>query len=303
LLYLSKNIVHRVERESGIPVSLGIGRTKTLAKAANYIAKKESRWDGVFNITEANRHRILASIPVDEVWGIGRQSATKLKDLGITNTYHLSQQDPLFFKKKFNKVLASIILELRGIAILNLEEDLKPKKQIMRSRSFGKVVNDYHELRQALTTHTVKALEELRSQKSIARAICIFLQTSRFSDFFQAYHHEMVMKLPVATDNTEQFLRAIAKGLCTIYQKNVNYKKAGIILTEISQKTCFQMDLFAYEDKKTQRRMELLDQINRKLGTGTLRYASEGFKHAWQMRSGYRSPSYTTLWSELPRVE
>ncbi len=300
---LGRTVVKRISQGTGIPVSLGIGPTKTLAKIANHIAKKEKNHHGTFNILHAEKKVILSAISIEEIWGIGSRWAEQLRILKIENAYQLSQQDPDTFKKRFNKVLASIILELNGIVMHPLETVRKPKKQIMVSRSFGKTVTTMPELTQAIAAHTTQALEKLRRQKSMAKVITVFLQTDRFTGQDSSYHHPVTLKIPMAVDNTERFLKAALQGIQHLYLAGLKYKKSGVIISYISQKEKEQMDIFHPRDLKAERRMVALDKINERIGPGSLRYAIEGFEKPWRMRSLYRSPCYTTCWSELPWVK
>lgn len=298
-----RKIVKRITEGIGIPVSLGIGPTKTLAKIANHIAKKEDEYGGTFNILEVTQSQILSAIAVEDVWGIGPRWATQLRILGIKNAYQLSQQDPVVFQKKFNKILASIILELNGVSTFPLETKKKPKKQIMVSRSFGRTVTELREIKEALASHTTQALETLRKQGSVAQTIFVFLQTNRFSHPTNSYHHEICLNLPIATDDTKAFLKAALQGAAHLYSSNTSYKKAGVVINKISQKNALQMDLFYPTSKKSEKMIQVLDKINTKMGQGTLKYAVDGFKKPWHMRSAFRSPCYTTCWADIPVVK
>lgn len=299
---LGKKITQTVYQCTGIPVSLGIGSTKTLAKVANHVAKKNKKYDGVFDIHYMNtqaRDDILSQFQLQDIWGVGINWAYKLNQLGIVNAGQLSKQNPLVFRKRFNSILAGTILELQGIPVQDLEEELQPRKQIMVSRSFGKIVTEFQELEQALATHITRALEKLRDQGSVAKAISIFLQTSRFcSD--EPYHHQKTIELSAPSQDTRVFLKVASRVLKSLFCKNLNYKKAGIVLLEISSKRLCQLDLFTEREEKSEPLMTLLDQINITLGQGTVRFAVEGYQKGWGTHSLHRTPRYTTCWSELP---
>ncbi len=299
---VGKNIVATVFKWTGIPVSLGIGSTKTLAKAANYIAKNQKKTGGVFNIEGDCKHNFLAKIDISEIWGIGQRWTYQLNQLGIENAKQLSEQDPLYIQKRFNITLGTTVLELKGIPVQKIEGNPRPRKQIIVSRSFGKTITDPSELRESLSLYTTRALEKLRDQNSVAKSIQIFLQTNRFKDP-QNHHAGITLKLPIPSQNTIEFLKAAITGLNKIYDPNAYYKKAGVILTEITDQKMSQFDFFSKSDEKATKLMALIDTVNKRMGRGVIRFGSEGFQKKWFMRSLSRSPNYTTKWSELPKVK
>lgn len=300
---LAETLVKTIFQWTGIPVSLGIGPTKTLAKIANRIAKKNKQTNGVFEVTELNVHHILNQTQIEEVWGIGRRWGYRLNQMRIQNALQLSQQNVAAIQKQFNTILASTILELKGEAVYDIETNIKPKKQIMSSCSFGKNVTDITELKEAIASHTTRSLEELREQGSIARTITVFLETNRFQTPNQEYHFQTKITLPFSSQDTKIFLKTALQGLDKIYCKHKIYKKAGIVLSEISQEANRQLDLFYEPDINSEKRMKLLDSINYVMGKGTLRFAVEGYKKFWHPRKLNRSPRYTTDWSELLKVK
>jgi len=299
LTTFGRKVVQRVTEDIGIPVSLGIGPTKTLAKVANHIVKNEGCYDGVFNLSATKRAAILPSVAIEDIWGIGRRWTSQLKALGIENAYQLSQQAPVFFQRKFNKILAAIIVELNGTSVFPLEPERKPNKQIIVSRSFGRIVTEQMELKQAVTSYTTQALEKLRKQGSVAKRISVFLQTNRFTATQEPYHHEIDLELPVASDDTREFLKIALIGVEKLYSIGKKYKKSGVVITNISQKNAIQMDLFSPRDEQSEKRMAVLDKINAKMGQGVIRYAAEGFDKSWQARSSYR-PSLIDLPFDAP---
>jgi len=299
-----ENLVKTIQQWTGIPVSLGMGSTKTLAKVADHIAKKNKMGSGVFKINATNREHVLAQFKIEDVWGIGKNWATKLNQRGIVNAYELSQRTYPELQKQFNKTLASTALELQGIPIHKIETIKKLKKEIMVSRSFGRMLTDYDSLREAIATHTAQAIQRLRSQHAVAKTITIFLQTNRFQQPKQPYHYDTLIELPIPSQDTRDFLKAAEQGLKQLYKsKPLAYKKAGVILREISSKGKGQIDLFSTADPKAVAQIEVLDRINRTFGKGTCRFAVEGYTKAWLGQSRDRSRAYTTCWSELPIVQ
>ena len=305
LAALGKNIVKTIHQWTGIPISLGIAPTKTLSKVANRLAKKNPHYQGVVDIAELNIENVLKGLPVEEVWGIGHAWAEKLNQLGIRNAYQLSEQDPILLQKRFNRVLATTAQELKGIPVYGIEEEIPPRKQIIVSRSFGQVVTQYSDLREALATHATRALEKLRDQGSLAQSISVFVQTCRFTEPGRPYHHHITVNLPIPSQDTRVFLKAIVKALNQLFVSGFKYKKAGVILMDISPKSSRQLDLFFESDmeEKSEVLMGLLDDVNGKVGQGSLRFALEGYQKQWRMRSLRRSPCYTTDWSQLLRVK
>ena len=175
--------------------------------------------------------------------------------------------------------------------------------QIIVSRSFGKPVNNLKALKEAISSHLTRAMEKLRSQNSVAESLTVFIQTNRFQTSFEGYHHQLSFELPLPSHDTQEFLKIALSTVERLFCKGLNYKKAGVVLSDISQKGERQFDLFEACPEKTGKFMELLDHINQKMGQGKLRYAIEGYEKDWQMQSSHRSPCYTTRWDELPVVK
>ena len=286
---------------TGIPVSVGIGATKTLAKVANRMAKKNLFHGGVFELKEDRRIEALKALSIEEVWGIGSRWGKSLRSLGIQTAYDLTEQDYRHIQKQFNVVLARTALELGGLSCMPLEV-MVPRKQIRVSRSFGERITKYEPIREALSSFTARAAEKLRAQGSLTQAILVFIQTNRFNEKEPQHHQSIVMQLPVATDDTIMLLKAARKGLEKIYKPNHRYKKTGIILLDLTREANGQNDLFFEANPKRQALMEALDQCHEWFGRKSLHFASEGVKCAWQGRRGYVSAHQTTSWENLPKV-
>ena len=291
----------------GLPVCVGIAPTKTLAKLSNHVAKKREQHQGVFDysrLSQQEQDELLASIEVGEVWGIGRRLSERLTRMGIETVKDLRDADTKTVRRQFGVVVERTVLELRGVSCLDLEEVAQAKQEIVSSRSFGKLVVKLDDLQQAVASYTVRAAEKLRRQHSVAGALQVFLQTNPHKTGEPQYHPSIVIPLIEPTADTGLLVSHAMRGLKRIYKPGYRYQKAGVMLMELSDAKTSQPDLFSHaseqDRQKSQRLMETLDRINRKMGRGTLRLAAEGFQHAWKIRTDYPSPRYTTRWAELP---
>lgn len=298
-------IKERMKDWLGLPVCVGIGSTKTLAKFANHLAKKNSRFSGVCDLSTMPKdrlYRLMSEIDVDEVWGIGRNISKKLNQIGINTVLDLTQASPQYIRIHFGVVMERVCYELRGVSCLKLEEVEPPKKQIIASRSFGKLVISLEELAESVATHVARAAEKLREQGSVTGAVQVYIQTNPHKMNEPQYSQSIFVPLPDTTDNTLQLTDAAMIGLKQIYRKGYRYKKAGVMLALISDKPNQQQSLFEDIDTKgkSANLMGALDKLNQRFGMGTVRTARTGTKQKWQMRSGNRSKSYTTKWDQLP---
>lgn len=304
----SQTIRRTVHQWTGIPVSIGIGPTKTLAKVANHLAKKNPTCEGVLNLNVlGDLTPILDSVPVQDVWGIGRRWSERLHQLGIHTARQLRDADNSRLKKQFNVVLARTAQELGGIPCIELEEAQPDRQQIISSRSFGERLEDIEDLRQAVTHFICRAAEKLRRQNLQAGQVSVFIHTSPHSkdpvrDPY--YKNSRGTRLAIPSDNSGELVQTALRLLDGIYRPGFRYMKAGIMLSELSSRQHQQTDLFAPMLKKADNRklMAALDGINHKMGKGTLRYGSEGFGGNWQMKQNRKSPNYTTRWDELAVV-
>lgn len=305
LLAYAQGIVQTVRRWLGLPVSIGIGPTKVLAKVANRIAKKQKIAGGVVTLLDSNRQaEALAGLDVADLWGIGPRWAAKLRALGIDTALRLRESDPPHLRALFGVVVERLVYELRGIPCLALEEIAPPKQQIIASRSFGKPVTALDELQQAVAMHVTRAAVKLRRQGSEARGLQVFLSTNPFVLDDPQYHHTGTLELPAPTADTGLLIGQAMRGLATIYREGYRYKKTGIMLWSLSPAHRRQGALFGAGDgERSQRLMQTLDAVNARMGRGTLRFGTEGFQRSWAMRQERRSPAYTTQWSDVPVVK
>lgn len=302
-----QQIRHRIKHWTGLPVCVGVGASKTLAKLANHIAKKNMQFNGVCDLNampSQEQDAWLGRIEVGEVWGIGRRLAPQLQEIGIQTVLDLKKADTATLNSKFSVVMEKIIRELNGVVCIELEDMAAPKKQIISSRSFGTPVTDLKSLEQSITLYVSRAAEKLRRQQSYAGSIHIYIRTSPFNEVEPHYSNSMTIPLPEQTDDTMQLTRVALWGLRRIYRSGYRYQKAGVMLSEIIGREGRQIDLFqsAARSSKSGRLMTVLDQINALMGKQSLKLASEGFRQPWKMKQGNKSPAYTTCWDELPVV-
>lgn len=303
-----RQVKQAVKETTGLPVCVGIGASKTLAKFANHLAKKHPQFSGVCDVNAMSREALyqwMSETEVGEVWGIGRQIAKKLKVQKIQSVFDLLQTSPQAMRQQFGVVMERLCYELRGVSCLKLEEVTPAKQQIIASRSFGKLVTSQTELAQSVATHAARAAEKLRSQDGVTGALTVFIQTNPFKQNEPQHHQSITIPLAEATDNTLTLTNAALAGLQRIYQPHFRYKKAGVILNLISDKPTMQQSLFedVQSKGKSASLMKAVDAINTRFGNAVIRSAAAGTHHtkqAWQMRSNNRSPNYTTQWDELP---
>jgi DNA polymerase V len=296
-----RRIQQTVRRWTGIPVSVGIGETKALAKIAQHIAKKSPKTGGVLNLVGSpHREQALARTPVEDVWGVGWRFTKFLHRQGILTALDLSRAEDSWVKKHMTVVGLRLVRELRGEPCISMDAAPPPKQQICVSRSFGKLVTSRREMDEAIAEYTSRAAEKLRRQHSAAGAIMVFLMTNRFRDEPQ-FSDSTVIELPVPSDCTQELIRYATAGAGRLYQTGYRFYKAGVVLTALVPDSAVQLDLFDTKDRAGARRlMRALDEVNSRLGAGTLRYAAAGTVQRWRTKFKRRSPRYTTRWDELP---
>ncbi len=293
-----------VMRDVGIPVCVGIAPSKTLAKLANHVAKKDPARGGVcdFNrMTAAELDSLLGSIEAGEVWGVGRRSADRLRALGIHSVLDLKRAPPKQLRAGFSVVVERIVAELNGVACLELDQIAAARQQIICSRSFGTLTSHLPDLEQAVVAYTTRAAEKLRQQRSLAGAIEVYIRTNPHRD--QDPQHQQAVLLPLAepSDDTRVFCRAALHGLRRLYRPGHAYQKAGVMLSGIVPAAARPRTLFddAPGRERSQALMTTLDRINRSMGSGTIRLLGAGSGQRWAMRRQNVSKRYTTEWDEL----
>lgn len=307
LIAYGQQMRKHILRWTGLPVCVGIGSTKTLAKLANHCAKKRTAFNSVCNFNTMNDtelNQILSEIAVGEVWGVGRKLAPKLNALGIHSVLDLKQADPEQLRQQFSVVMEKTIRELNGTVCIEMEEIAPPKKQILSSRSFGHPVRDYQSLAESITLYMSRAAEKLRKQQSFAGSVYVYIRTSPFREQDPFYSNGMTIPISSPTNDTMQLVNIALWILKRIYKPNYNYAKAGVMLGELVPAQGVQSDLFSIvqTSPKSEKLMTTMDAINRKMGKESIKLASEGFKKPWKMKQESKSPSYTTKWDELLKV-
>ena len=289
-----------------LTVGVGIAQTKTLAKLANHAAKQWQRQTGgVVDLSNIERQRkLMALLPVDEVWGVGRRISKKLESMGIDTVLKLADTDIRFIRKHFNVVLERTVRELRGEPCLGLEEFAPVKQEIVCSRSFGGRITEYHEMRQAICSYASRAAEKLRGEHQYCRFISAFVKTSPFALTEPYYGNSASVKLLTPTQDSRDIIAAATKCLDATWKDGHRYQKAGVMLGDFYSQGVAQLNLFDDNAprKNSEKLMEVLDHLNAKDGRGTLYFAGQGIQTAWQMKREMLSPRYTTRYCDLLQV-
>jgi DNA polymerase V len=289
-----------VKRDVGIPVSIGVAPSKTLAKLASEVAKKQ---EGVLVLDdEEHIDALLDALPTSEIWGIGGRRAEVLaKRFKIRTALELKRADIGAMRRALSVVVARTVLELRGISCLPLEQVREPKKEICTSRAFGHKVRELSELKEAIATYACRAAEKLRQQQSVAARVLVFLHTNPFAEDLPQYHRSCLVSL-TATDDAMMLVKVAHAGIEALYKPGYLYHKAGVVLMHLSAADAVQGSLFELADPQRVEVMAVMDAINRRFGRDTIRLAATGLKRPWAMRQKSRSPRYTTHWEEIPTL-
>ena len=302
---MGQSIRYRVRKWTGLPVCVGIGSSKTLAKLANHIAKKQPHFNGVCDLAsmpQAQIDLLLAGIEVGEVWGVGRRIGLQLHATGIKTVKALRDAPPAWLRAKFGVVMERIGNELRGASCLALEEISAPRKQIISSRSFGQLIHTLPELSESVASHASRAAEKLRSQNAVCGAIQVFVQTNPFREQDPQYSNSITIPLPNESSDTRLLVRAALFGLKRIYRRGYAYKKARVMLSGVAAGSVRQASLLPRHGngEKSERLMQALDKLNQIYGRNTVSIFSVGTDKSWAMRRKNVSPCYTTQWKDVP---
>lgn len=300
---LCQAIVVKIKQYTGIPVSIGIGPTKTLAKVANYYGKKNGL--AIYDLRASkDQESALTTLDVGDIWGIGKRMAIRLNEIGIFKAKELREADYKMIRKAFGVIGEKIVHELNGISCLELETIFKAKKNIMISRSFGGPVTEIEELEEALSTYAARACVKMRAQNSKLQGIVVFLITNWHNKDQPFYKNSSSLHFDLATDNTIQIARYAKQCLQRIYKPGYRYKKVGIILLDLVSNSYEQASLLTDSASQTKNShiMKVVDSINKKMGKNSLFLASQGIKREWQMKSAKRSWNFTSDWNQLMLV-
>ena len=301
---LARELRERVLRWVGIPTCVGIAPTKTLAKVANFIAKKRPQYCGVCDLRSSQvRAELLPTVPVEEVWGIGGASSAKLVKLGIQTAADLAALEPDDARALMTVTGGRTVYELRGISCLPLELMEPTRKGIAVTRSFGKPVTSWPEMREALASYATRAAEKMRRHKVAAENIFVFMHTNTFNnDPF--YSNGASARFAETTNDTGEVVALAVRLGKRLWRDGFRYSKCGVMITELLPEAVQQPALWSELDReRRERAWKTVDQINAKLGRGTVRILSAGPKDsAWKLRAEHLSPRWTTRWEELPLV-
>ncbi|MAK16649.1 MAG: hypothetical protein CMQ70_01610 [Gammaproteobacteria bacterium] len=292
----------RIKDWIGVPVSIGIAPTKTLAKLANKVAKDDPRFDGVVILSEPRviRH-FLKSMPIEKIWGIGRKLTAKLENIDIKTAYDLSQVDSRLIGDNFNVVLERTVRELKGQSCITLHDFMEPKKQIMVSRSFGKSIRSKSILSEAISFHASRAAEKLRYEKQKCRLITAFIRSNRFNTRVRQIYAAKSFELVHPTDDTRIIIKNANRILDQIFADGYQYAKAGVLLSDFTDKYGYQMSLFdkKRDEKMASRLMQTVDHINL-MEIAKIGFGNQGYRNTWRMKREIKSKRYTTKIKEIP---
>jgi DNA polymerase V len=289
---------------TGLPVSIGVAPTKTLAKAASEYAKKTLDSSGAFVVTDDNRGDLLRWLKVKDVWGVGRALGPKLLQRGVSTAYDLTQVSEVWAAKQMSIRGLKTVKELKGDSCLPLESEVEPQQSIARTRSFGHNVRDYYQLEGAVATFAAQAAVKLRAQNEVASGVMVFVRTPH--NFEAGRGSSTVVQLTQPTSNTGELITAALRGLQVIHDPDFAYKRAGVALVGLVPKGAWQLSLLqdiSHVDKGAAL-MRSVDQLNTKYSTRLIRHGSEHPElTGWHSKHQRRSPAYTTSWSDLPIIK
>ena len=315
---LGIHIQAAVFRSTGIPVGVGFGKSKTLSKVANYIAKKSKR--GVCCIHDYDENKVLKTFFVNNLWGVGRGFTQRLKKLNIHTAYQLKEAPPGMIKKILHIWGERIQLELQGVPCIPLEKEKDKNKSIISSKSFGHKITDFHYLEAAIATNMTRAGEKMRAQKLKVKRLSIFLITNRFKD--PQYYHEMMIDLPVYSSATSYIMPYLKNGLKKLFKVDKIYSKSGVVCHDLCDDASIQDSLYqknreavnlinanqqcrvGIQQNQLDQLMKSCDNINQKWGRGTIKLACMALPETpWLMNREYSSKHYTTSWFDIKTVK
>ncbi|EIS3744281.1 translesion error-prone DNA polymerase V subunit UmuC [Aeromonas hydrophila] len=306
LVAYGRQIRERVQQWTGLTVGVGIGPTKTLAKLANYAAKKWPATGGVVDLRdEARRARLMAITPIEEVWGIGRRLTAKLESQGIRTMAELVAADPKILRRQYGVVVERTVQELRGLPCADLEQLAQAKQQIICSRSFGERITQIGPMHQALAGYMERAAEKLRAEGMCCSHVTLFIRTSPFSDKASYYGNQVSNRLAMPTYDTRALLAQIPALLPRIWRDEQRYQKGGVMLADFTPMGMQQGDLFAgyQQAPRSEALMQVIDKINQE-GIGRVYFGTRGRDASeWMMKREQLSPRYTTNISEIPAAK
>jgi len=299
-----KLIKTAVQKYTGIPVSIGLGPTKTLAKIANKFAKKDPSETGVFAITDRQQlANLLATVDIVDIWGIGRHHGTRLKRQGIHTAQELQNRADAWIRKQLTVTGLRTVMELRGIPCITLEKTAPSKESICTSRSFGQAVETLDDLQEAVATYTAQAAYKLRDAGLRTTVLDVFVRTNSFKKGEPQYCNRRTLVLPAPSAHTGTLIKFALASLRAIYRSGYRYQKAGVLLSGLVPENYEQLRLFDIPTSRTTSLMTAVDRINKRWGRDTIQVAAAGLAKRWRFRQLKKSPAYTTRWSDIPTVK
>jgi DNA polymerase V len=295
-----EEIKRKVEQWTGIPVSVGFAPTKSLAKAANRIAKKfPKETKGVYCIDDdEKRIKALKWLKIGDVWGIGRQHSKRLQSYGVNTAFEFTQQSDSWVRGIMSVVGLRLKKDLEGEAALELES-YQDKKSIATTRTFEQMHTTYEPLKERVTTFAVSCAEKLRKQKSHCNAITVFLQTNRHREDLYQYSPSIVVKLPYPTNSSLEIAHFAITGLQKMFKEGYQYKKAGVVVMDFTPERSHQLNLFENSNPKHKALMQTIDRLNNSIGQQKVKLASQDLDRTWKMKQEKLSPRYTTQMNEI----
>ena len=294
----------KVIKGTGIPISIGTAPTKALTKVANKIAKKfTDKTGGVYVInTEEKRVKALKWTKIEDVWGIGRKHSERLKARNVFNAYQFTQLPDDWVRKNMSVVGLRLKHDLQGISTLDLET-VSDKKMIATTRSFERMITNYADIKERVSTFAISCAEKLRKQKSHCNAIMIFVQTNRFRKDLPQYSRSIVVKTEYPTNSSIDLLQLATKGLEAIFTKDYCYKKAGVIVMDLTPTHQKQFTLFTTEKVKHKPLMTVVDKLNKSYGNNIVKFGSQSLGRQWKMKQERLSPRFSTNINEVINVK
>ncbi len=305
-----RKIREKVFQSTGIPISIGIASTKTLAKALNKIVKKTPEFNGVLNEFEINNiDDYLKKVDVEDIWGVGRQYTKFLRMNGIYTAKDFKYFNRYVVRKKMTVQGERTYLELHGISCIPIDNAPEPKKIIASTRSFGIPVTKIADLIEAISLYVSIASEKLREQNSLAKLVTIFIHTSLFNQKDPQYYNSITLELDPPSSYLPTLTKAALHGLKTIFKDGYKFKRAGVMLSGIEPQSHKQLHLFTSPileeaiDKRETKIMNVFDKINLKWGSNTIKMGSQGMRKNWMMKQERKSQRFTTSWQELLKIK
>ncbi len=294
----------KVRKWTGLPVSIGVGPTKTLAKLANKIAKRFTELDNVHVIdSEEKIIKALKWINVGDIWGIGRQSSKKMEYFGIRTAWDFTQKTDAFVRKHFTVTGLRTKKELLGIPCFDFENIPPSKKNIATTRSFGTKQTELSKIKEAVSTFASVCAEKLRKQNSCAQTMMVFIRTNGFRKDLPQYSRNAVIKLPVATNFTAELSKYATNVAEAIFKPGYYYHKAGVIVSDLIPENHVQLNIFDKTDRAKHKDLyKIMDMINKTSGRDTIRLASQGRDRKWRLKQEKLSNRYTTRWNEILEI-